>query len=130
MKMAQHYWNAQRALLVQDTCWENDVYALRLPDTQAHMKLMLRYQTTHDRAFHKCIAELRAIQAERRREDVHQIRIEQHPLRQRQLALKVANAESLQQRKLPKELPPDPQPMSAATAAPVSAGPESQPQAA
>ncbi len=51
-QMAQSYWLAQRALRMQNECFtENGVDEKRLA-------LFLRYQTTHDRAFHKALATL------------------------------------------------------------------------
>ncbi len=51
-EMAQSYWLAQRALRFQNECFsENGVDEKRLA-------LFLRYQTTHDHAFHKALSTL------------------------------------------------------------------------
>ncbi len=51
-EMAQSYWLSQRALRFQNECFtENGVDEKRL-------SLFLRYQTTHDRSFHKALSTL------------------------------------------------------------------------
>jgi hypothetical protein len=61
-EMAQSFWLSQRALRLQNGCFtENGVDEKRLA-------LFLRYQTTHDRAFHKALTTLRKLQKERARE--------------------------------------------------------------
>ncbi|MBV8811310.1 MAG: hypothetical protein JO033_21790, partial [Acidobacteriaceae bacterium] len=39
-------------------------------DHDAHLALYLRYQTTHERAFHKCLKDLLKLRAERRKEQI------------------------------------------------------------
>ncbi|MBV9499007.1 MAG: hypothetical protein JO138_06520 [Acidobacteriaceae bacterium] len=63
-RMAQHYWLTQRALYLQGVCF-NEYGAC---DSDAHLALYLRYQTTHERAFHKCLNDLLKFRAERRKE--------------------------------------------------------------
>ena len=59
-EMAQCYWLAQRALRLQNECFtENGVDEKRLA-------LFLRYQTTHDRAFHKALSTLTKLQSPKR----------------------------------------------------------------
>jgi hypothetical protein len=62
--MAQHYWLAQRALRLQQVCL-NEAGAC---ENDQHLALYLRYQTTHDRAFHKCLNDLLKLRAEKRKE--------------------------------------------------------------
>lgn len=63
--MAQHFWLAQRALALQDLCFTNSgAYC----DQQKELALYLRYGTTHDRAFQKCLAELLKLRATRQKE--------------------------------------------------------------
>ena len=77
-RIAQHYWLAQRAIRAQNTCFllpfgpviENKVL-------MQSMSLYMRYQSLHDGAFHKCLAELQKLQAEKRREHMDAIRLEQ-----------------------------------------------------
>jgi hypothetical protein len=61
-EMAQSFWLSQRALRFQNDCFtENGVDEKRLA-------LFLRYQTTHERAFHKALNALRKLQKERTRD--------------------------------------------------------------
>ncbi len=66
-RMAQHYWLMQRAISLQ-----NFSFNLEAPDcdSQRDLALYLRYQTTHERAFHKCLRELATLRAERRKSDL------------------------------------------------------------
>lgn len=66
-KMAQHQWLAQRALVLQETCFDPEA-----PGTENDKKLALylRYQTTHDRAYHKYFDQLMKFRAERRRAEI------------------------------------------------------------
>ena len=63
--MAQHFWLARRAMLLQEVCFEVDI-----EDFEKRMALYLRYQTTHERAFHKCADELRKLRNEKRKEQI------------------------------------------------------------
>ena len=57
-RMAEHVWQSQRAQRLVDSSLTNT--------NETWIALMLRYQTTHDRAFHKCLAELRTMRRESR----------------------------------------------------------------
>ncbi|MBV9157709.1 MAG: hypothetical protein JO097_15705 [Acidobacteriaceae bacterium] len=59
-KMAQHYWLGQRALRLQ---------AMNI-DGEKQFSLFLRYQTTNDRAFHKCLSDLLKLRAEKRKAEI------------------------------------------------------------
>ncbi len=63
-RMAQHYWLLQRALSLQNLCFTSE-----LPNCyqEKQLALYLRYQTTHERAFHKCLNELIKLRTEARR---------------------------------------------------------------
>ena len=61
-KMAQHYWLSQRAVLLQETCFDLET---PLCEQEKQLALYLRYQTTHDRAFERCVKELRTLRKER-----------------------------------------------------------------
>lgn len=63
-KMAEHFWLSQRALRLQDLCFRMDV---PLCDQPRELALYMRYGATHDRAFHKCIAELARLRAARQK---------------------------------------------------------------
>jgi hypothetical protein len=62
--MATHYWLAQRAIRLQTSAFDDGVV------DEKKLALYLRYQTTHDRAFHKCLSDLLKLRAERRREQI------------------------------------------------------------
>ena len=66
-KMAQHYWLARRAQLLQDLCFDSETATLY---SGKELALYLRYQTTHDRAFHKCSDELRKLRNEKRKAEL------------------------------------------------------------
>ncbi len=62
--MAQHYWLAQRALNLQQLCFDESGV------DEKQLALYLRYQTTHDRGFHKCLNDLLKLRAQKRREEI------------------------------------------------------------
>jgi hypothetical protein len=57
-KLAQHFWLSQRAQRYADLSMDNE----------KQFSLFLRYQTTNDRAFHKCLDQLLKLRAEKRKE--------------------------------------------------------------
>ncbi len=65
-RMAQHLWLSQRALHLQNLCFNMDV---PLCEQEKLLALYLRYGTTHDRAFHKCLADLLKLRAQRTKEE-------------------------------------------------------------
>ena len=65
-RMAQHQWLLNRALRLQNK-------SFGLPDPQDHARslaLYLRYQTTHERAFSKCLNDLAKRRAEKRKAEI------------------------------------------------------------
>lgn len=66
-KIAQHYWLVQRALALQFSCFHPSEPLLR---DEKHHALMLRYQTTQDRAFHAASATLVKLQDQRRKAEI------------------------------------------------------------
>jgi hypothetical protein len=62
--MAQSHWLAQRAIRLQ-----NDCFTAEGIDTK-RLALFLRYQTTHQRAFHKALNTLIALQKTRRKQEI------------------------------------------------------------
>lgn len=66
-KIAQHQWLSQRALVLQDMCFRHDVPTC---DDDKKLALYLRYQTTHERAFHKCLDQLHKLRAETRKREI------------------------------------------------------------
>ena len=55
-EMAQSYWLTQRAIRLQNECFTEDGI------DEKRLSLLLRYQTTHDRAFHKAVTTLTKLQ--------------------------------------------------------------------
>ena len=69
--MAQHEWLRQRALHLQNLCFN----AEGIVDEAKQFSLYLRYQTTHERAFHKCLRDLlkltkSRLRAEKRKQEI------------------------------------------------------------
>ena len=62
--MAESHWLAHRAQTLQNTCL--DPQTGQITDA-AMFSLYLRYQTTHTRAFHKCLNDLLKLRSERRK---------------------------------------------------------------
>ncbi|HTU45627.1 MAG TPA: hypothetical protein VMF91_11230 [Bryobacteraceae bacterium] len=67
-KMAQSYWLRKRALYLQDQCATDE--ELTLEQQQKQLALFLRYQTTHDRAFHTALNNLLKLRAEQRKREI------------------------------------------------------------
>jgi hypothetical protein len=66
-KMAQHFWLTQRAIALQATYFNSEI----APDNpEKQLALYLRYQTTHDRAFHKSLDRLLKLRAEKRKQEI------------------------------------------------------------
>ncbi len=67
-KMAQYIWLGRRAInLQQDAMGAQEMH----PDDRAKLfALYLRYQTTNDRGFHKCLDDLLKLRAEKRKEQI------------------------------------------------------------
>ncbi len=66
-KMAQHHWLRQRALLLQNLCFEGTPTG---PDPERSLALYIRYQTTNERAFDKCLTDLLKLRAERGKQEI------------------------------------------------------------
>jgi hypothetical protein len=64
-RMAQHHWLRHRALYFQSYCIESgdDI------DT-AKLNLFMRYETMHERAYHKCLADILKLRAERQKQEI------------------------------------------------------------
>ncbi len=61
-EMAQSYWLTQRALRLQNECFNQDGI------DEKRLSLFLRYQTTHERAFHKALNTLLKLQKQHARD--------------------------------------------------------------
>jgi hypothetical protein len=66
-KMAQSLWLRKRALVLQDQTLNANLPAC---DDEKQLALFIRYQTTHDRAFHKSLDQLLKLRAERRKQEI------------------------------------------------------------
>jgi hypothetical protein len=64
-RMAQHHWLRNRAGLLQSNCFADDGSV-----DEKRLTLYLRYQTTHERAFHKCLNDLLKLRAEKRKNEI------------------------------------------------------------
>ena len=58
-KLAQHFWLAQRAQRLADHAGDSEKFCT-----------ILRYQSTHDRAFHKCLDQLAKLRAEKKKNEI------------------------------------------------------------
>ena len=65
--MAQHYWLRRRALSLESSCY--DAATGQITD-QKQLALCLRYQTTHERGFHKAMNDLLKLRAAKRKEQI------------------------------------------------------------
>ena len=66
-KMAQSYWLRQRALHLQNSCFTAETLS---PEQDKQLALYLRYQITHDRAFHGALNGLLKLRGEERKAEV------------------------------------------------------------
>jgi hypothetical protein len=64
-RMGQHHWLRNRATLLQGNCFLDDG---SIDDKR--LALYLRYETTHERAFHRCLNDLLKIRAEKRKTEI------------------------------------------------------------
>jgi hypothetical protein len=64
--MVQARWLVRRAMLLQQICFHTDLPSCRDPQ----LALYLRYQSTHERAFHKAYAALLKIKADRQKNQI------------------------------------------------------------
>jgi hypothetical protein len=66
-KMAQAIWLSKRAVMLQHVTFNHE---LPTCDDPKQLALYLRYQTTNERAFHKCLNALLKLRAEKRRAEI------------------------------------------------------------
>jgi hypothetical protein len=65
--MAKHFWLGQRALRLQEFCFHMEFPKIE-NNFEKQFALYLRYQTTHERAFHKCLNDMQKLRAQQSRE--------------------------------------------------------------
>ena len=84
--MAQHHWLSQRSLLLQNMCFNIEDPACQSPAHEKQLALYMRYQTTHQRAFHKCLDQLlklraarqkeeRGFESQKQKQEIHEVRV-------------------------------------------------------
>jgi len=66
-KMAQALWLSKRAQMLQHVTFNHEIPVC---DDPKQLALYLRYQTTNERAFHKCLNDLLKLRAEKRRQEI------------------------------------------------------------
>jgi hypothetical protein len=65
--MAQHHWLRRRALCLESSCYDPATGAII---DEKQLALYLRYQTTHERGFHKALNDLLKLRAARRKQQI------------------------------------------------------------
>ncbi|HEY3457971.1 MAG TPA: hypothetical protein VGK64_25540 [Bryobacteraceae bacterium] len=87
--MAQHHWLRRRALALEPSCYDPETGAIT---DEKQLALYLRYQTTHERAFHKALNDLLKLRAAKRKEQIgfesQKRRQEEHARKQEQHQMK------------------------------------------
>ena len=64
-RMAQHHWLRCRAEGLESGCFREDGTI-----NEKGLALYMRYRTSHERAFHKCLAELLKLRTEKRKTEI------------------------------------------------------------
>jgi hypothetical protein len=92
--MAQHHWLRRRALNLESSCYDPTTGAIT---GEKQLALYLRYQTTHERGFHKAMNDLLKLRAEKRKTEIgfesHQRKQEQHQMKKERHKWEVVLAE-------------------------------------
>jgi len=65
--MAEHHWLRHRAMRLEEACF--DFTTGQIID-ERKLALYLRYQATHERAFHKALNDLLKLRAEKRKQEI------------------------------------------------------------
>ncbi len=65
--MAEHHWLRHRAMRLEEACFD---YTTGQIIDDRKLALYLRYQTTHERAFHKALNDLLKLRAEKRKAEI------------------------------------------------------------
>jgi hypothetical protein len=66
-RMAQHHWLSQRAIHLQNMSLQS---GFPNAEDDKGLPLYIRYQVTHQRAFHKCLNDLLKLRAEKRKQEI------------------------------------------------------------
>ena len=65
--LAEHHWLRHRAMRLEEACFD---YTTGQILDERKLALYLRYQTTHERAFHKALNDLLKLRAEKRKAEI------------------------------------------------------------
>src|SRR5690349_936014 len=65
--LAEHHWLRHRAMRLEEACFD---YTTGQIIDERKLALYLRYQTTHERAFHKALNDLLKLSAEKRKQEI------------------------------------------------------------
>jgi len=80
--MAQHHWLRRRALSLESSCYDPATGAIV---NEKQLTLYLRYQTTHERAFHTALNDLLKLRSAKRKQQIgfesQQRKQEQHEMK-------------------------------------------------
>jgi hypothetical protein len=68
--MAKHHWLTLRARALQHFCFDPNNPVTAAEGYEGKLALYLRYETTHSRAFHKCLKELLSLREQRRKQEI------------------------------------------------------------
>jgi hypothetical protein len=112
--MTQHHWLRRRALNHESACYDPETGAIT---DEKQLALSLRYQTTHERAFHKALNDLLKLRAakrkaeigfesQKRKQEEHNRKQEQHQMKKdtHQWAVTLAEANVYHQQTLTERL--------------------------
>src|SRR5947207_3612668 len=66
-RMAQSLWLSKRAVMLQHVTFNHNMPTC---DDEKQLALYIRYQTTNERAFHKCLSDLLKLRSEKRKQDI------------------------------------------------------------
>ena len=92
--MAQHHWLRRRALSLESSCYDPATGAIV---NEKQLTLYLRYQTTHERAFHTALNDLLKLRSAKRKQQIgfesQQRKQEQHEMKKERHKWEVLLAE-------------------------------------
>ena len=69
-RLAEHAWLSRRAQALLDDATLDLITTGQPAEPAKTLSLWLRYQTTHDRGFHKCLADLLKLRNEKRKDQI------------------------------------------------------------
>jgi hypothetical protein len=94
--MIESHWLAERAQRLQATCLDLDTGVIT---DDKKFNLYMRYQTTHTRAFHKCLTEIAKLRKEKRQShlgfEAQRIESERHEMKKAAFEWDIARKDAL-----------------------------------